>query len=108
MNLVSRSVYKGIIFKNKLINKKNAIREKARYVLKVMADRIKGLGGNWELLSCVDVYTIHPLVELLSSEILPTLGRSHHIGIHWYYSRPPVIDIDFEMDMRGTISEIII
>ena len=105
-------VVEGVLDETQIIRRgetcENSMREKVVYVLKVMADRVKGLGGNWELISCIDVYTIYPLVELLSSEILPALGNSHHNGVHWYYSRPPVIDIDFEMDMRGTISDIVI
>ncbi|MEE3234336.1 MAG: RidA family protein [Candidatus Latescibacterota bacterium] len=99
----------GLLETNRIIRpgdtSNDAIAEKARYVLQVMTDRLKGLGGNWELINCIDVYTIYPLVDLLSSEILPALDISHHNGIHWYYSRPPVIDIDFEMDMRGTITD---
>ena len=102
----------GILETNRIIRlgdtSNDAIAEKARYVLQVMTDRLKGLGGDWNLINCIDVYTIHPLLDILPSEILPALGNSHNNGIHWYYSRPPVIDIDFEMDMRGTITNLVV
>jgi hypothetical protein len=28
--------------------------------------------------------------------------------VHWYYARPPVIDIDYEMDVRGVRQEIVL
>ena len=102
----------GLLEKDRIIRpgdtSDNAIAEKARYVLNVMTERLVGLGGNWDLINCIDVYTIYPLRELLASAILPAVGTSHHNGIHWYYSRPPVIDIDFEMDMRGTVTNLVI
>ena len=60
------------------------------------------------MIDTVDIYTIHPLVELYSQLILPQMESAVRHGSRWYYSRPPVIDIDFEMDMRGVVTDLII
>jgi hypothetical protein len=85
-----------------------SMREKATYVMQVMEERLFGLGGSWDLVDAVDIYTIYPLVELLNQVILPRLGPANSHGTRWYYSRPPVADIDFEMDLHGVVTNLIV
>ena len=82
-----------------------SMREKATYVMQVMDQRLKGLGGDWDLINEVNVYTIFPLEGILEDILLPTMGPAHRHGIRWYYTRPPVVDIDFEMDLHGVVRE---
>ena len=82
-----------------------AMREKASYVMQVMEQRLAGLGGSWELINATDVYTIYPLDGILEEILLPPLGPARRHGIRWHYTRPPVVDIDFEMDLHGVVSE---
>ncbi len=82
-----------------------AIAEKARYVCGVMAERLRGLGGTWEEVTAVNAYTIHPLHPLMESLVLPGLPAAKRHGVTWHYTRPPVVDIEFEMDLRGVVTE---
>jgi len=82
-----------------------ALLEKARCVVTLMQDRLEGLRVLGESLSQVHVYTAHPLQPLLEQVILPGLPAAAQLGVRWFYSRPPVIDIEFEMDMRGVRQE---
>ena len=84
----------------------DAIREKATYVVEVMEERLLGLGGTWEAVNRINIYTVHPISGLVEDIVLPKLvaGRGH--GIHWYPSRPPIVDIEYEMDMRGVVQEL--
>ena len=82
-----------------------SMREKATYVMQVMEERLLGLGGHWGLVDAIDVYTIYPLEGILEDIILAPTGPARRHGIHWYYTRPPIIDIDFEMDLHGVVSE---
>ena len=79
----------------------DAMREKARYVLGVMRDRLHGLGGGWADVTAINVYTAHPIEPFLADTILRGIGPAAIRGITWHLSRPPIIDIEFEMDMRG-------
>jgi hypothetical protein len=85
-----------------------AMREKAAYVMDVMEKRLHGLGGTWDLINAVEVYTIHPLDALVEEIVLERMQAARRHGIRWYHTRPPVLNIEFEMDMRGVRREICI
>jgi len=82
-----------------------AIAEKARYVCEVMAERLRGLGGSWHEVTTVNAYTINPLHPLMESLVLPSLPAARRHGVTWHYARPPVIDIEYEMDLRGVVTQ---
>jgi hypothetical protein len=82
-----------------------AMEEKAAFVLEVMEERLLGLGGNWEMVHTADVYTIHPL-GAIAGKIWDRMGPAARHGFRWYQARPPVVDIEFEMDLRGTRTEL--
>ena len=84
----------------------DAMREKARHVADIMAERLSGLGAGWDRVTTVDVYTVHLLEGLLEDAVLPTVGPAARRGLCWIPSRPPVREIEFEMDLRGIRTEI--
>lgn len=79
----------------------DAMREKAAFVLGVMRDRLHGLGADWPHVTAVNIYTAHPIEPYLADTILRGVGPAAIHGVQWHLSRPPVVDIEFEMDMRG-------
>jgi len=79
------------------------LREKTRFVLGKMEDRLAGLGASWHEASAVQVYTVHDLHPLLAPEILSRAGNG--AGITWHYCRPPIKELEFEMDLRGVTVE---
>ena len=83
-----------------------AIAEKAAFVMKAMEERLHGLGARWDLLQVINVYTVHPIDEIVEPIILNRLGPARSRGINWYRSHPPVDGIEFEMDMRGVRQEL--
>ena len=82
-----------------------ALIEKAECVAEIMNSRLAALGGSSELLTVLDVYTAHSLRPLLEGVLLQRLPAIARLGVHWFHSRPPVVDIEFEMDMRGVVRE---
>jgi len=86
----------------------DALVEKARYVVEVMQGRMTGIGASPEFLTTLDVYTAHPLQRILANVITPGLPPAARLGVHWFHSRPPVADIEFEMDMRGVQRELVV
>ena len=84
-----------------------AILEKAHCVVDIMRGRLANLGNN-DLLSQIDVYTAYNVKGALGDEIIPGLPAAARLGVRWYYSRPPVRDIEFEMDMRGVVRDSVI
>jgi hypothetical protein len=83
----------------------DALHEKAAYVAKVMTERLHGLGADWTDVTAVSAYTIHPLRPLLESVLFALMPVLRGRGIHWHYTRPPIIDIEFEMDLRSVVTE---
>jgi len=81
-----------------------AIAEKARHVCEVMAERLRGLGGTWDEVTTVNAYTIHPLHPLMETLVLSRLPSARRHGVTWHYTRPPVIDIEFELDLQGVVT----
>ena len=85
-----------------------ALLEKSRCVVGLMQDRMQGLEVSGDQLSQVEVYTAHPLQHLLEQVVLPGIPAAARLGVRWFYSRPPVVDIEFEMDMRGVRQELLV
>ena len=78
-----------------------AIAEKARFVLGLMAGRLRELGVGWQDVTATNIYTVHDVNALLAAEILPRIGAAARHGVTWHYTRPPVVSIEYEMDVRG-------
>jgi hypothetical protein len=78
---------------------------KSRLVMDLMENRLRGLGADWPLVSNVNVYTVHSLTPLLPEIILRRMRSACIHGVHWHYSRPPIEEIEYEMDLRGTRTE---
>jgi hypothetical protein len=84
----------------------DAMREKATYVLGEMERRLAALGLRWSDTTATQVYTIRDLYPFLADEIVRRgAARS---GLTWHYARPPVRELEYEMDCRGVSREIVI
>ena len=71
-----------------------------------MENRLKGLGAQWAQVTAVDVYTVHSLDRLLPDVLLDRAGTAGVHGVRWFFSRPPIVAIEYEMDVRGVRSEL--
>jgi hypothetical protein len=82
------------------------LREKARWVLGEMERRLQALGFDWFAATGTHVYTVYDLYPFLQDEIV---GRgATPAGLTWHFARPPVKDLDYEMDVRGIAREIVL
>ena len=85
-----------------------AMLEKAARVVEIMQQRLEKLSADPALLSAIDVYTVHPLRDSLEHVVFKGIPVAKQRGIHWEVSRPPVENIEFEMDMRGVRQELVV
>jgi hypothetical protein len=76
-----------------------AMREKAQYVLGEMERRLAFFGFGWADTTVTQAYTVQDLHPFLADEIVRR-GAAHS-GLTWHYARPPVVDLEFEMDCRA-------
>lgn len=84
----------------------DAMREKAQWVLGVMEARMAALGYAWADTTATQAYTVYDLYPFLGDEIV---GRgAARGGLTWQFCRPPVKDLDYEMDVRGVAREFVL
>jgi hypothetical protein len=83
-----------------------AMQEKAAAVMQTMQTRLSGLQVTWADVTTVDIYTVQPIQPFLATTILEPMEQAALRGVHWFYSRPPIRGLEFEMDMRGVRQEI--
>jgi hypothetical protein len=84
-----------------------ARREKAAYVLKAMTRRLEALGVGWGDVTRTEVYTAQPL-DPVSAVILDVMGPAVTHAVTWHPSRPPIDELEFEMDVRGVRTELVL
>ena len=86
----------------------DALREKARFVMGLMDGRVRELGVTWDLATSVNVYTVFNLGDFWERELLAKMGGAKAHGVVWYPTRPPIETIEFEMDLRGCVREVVL
>ena len=84
-----------------------AIEAKARFVMGLMENRLRELGAGWADVTAAGIYTVHNIHPLLEKAVLGRMGGAPH-GLTWHYARPPIVSIEYEMDLRGCRREIMI
>lgn len=82
------------------------IQSKARFVMDLMETRLAGLQVTWDEVTTLDIYTAHAIQPFLEQDILLRAGISSVHGVNWHWTRPPVQEIEFEMDLRGVRTEL--
>lgn len=81
----------------------DAMREKAHYVMGEMERRLVLLGLGWSDTTATQVYTVHDLHPFFADEIVRR--GAAHAGLTWHFARPPVRELEFEVDCRGIAVE---
>ena len=76
---------------------------KTRYVLATMRERTAALGGEWGALTAAQVYTAHDIHPLLGTHFAAESLTG--IGLTWHVCAPPILELEFEMDVRRVHSE---
>lgn len=76
----------------------DALREKAYWVVDEMERRMAAFGADWSHTTAVQVYTVHDLHKLVTGVLVPRDASPS--GLTWHFARPPVVDIEYEMDCR--------
>ena len=82
------------------------IREKARYVLGEMERRLAAFDATWADTTATQVYTVHDLHPFVADEIVAR--GAANAGVTWHYCRPPVVELEYEMDCRAITHELVV
>lgn len=81
----------------------DALADKLRFALGDTAWRLEALGAGWRDVTSFNLYTIHDLHPLFATELAVRGMLSG--GASWHWVRPPVQDIEIEIDARRVSSE---
>lgn len=79
------------------------MRAKCQFVLDAMERRMAPVGAGWADATATQVYTIYEMAPLMAHLIVPRGAAAH--GITWHFARPPVVGLDFEVDVRRVLEE---
>jgi hypothetical protein len=79
------------------------LRDKARFVLGEMERRMAELGFGWKDTTATQLYTVHDVHGFFADEIVRR--GAARAGLTWHYNRPPVVDLEYEMDCRSVAVE---
>ena len=85
---------------------RDALAEKVRFVVALMGGRLKALGFSWADAISTQAYTVHDIGALVGPEIAARGAMPG--GLSWHLARPPVVGLEFEMDVRGAAREVLI
>ena len=83
-----------------------AMRDKVRYVVAQMERRLAALGFGWNDAVSTQAYSVQDIGALVGPEIAARGAAAG--GLSWHFARPPVIGIEYEMDVRGAARELVI
>jgi len=84
----------------------DGVREKVRFVVGAMENRMGEFGFGWKDATAAQAYTVHGFHHAVADELVRRgAARS---GLTWHFARPPVIDLEYEMDCRRVMREVVI
>jgi hypothetical protein len=82
------------------------LREKASWVFGEQERRLSALGFRWPDVTGAHVYTVHPVLPFAARALLKRGLPRESLSLE--DCRPPVVDIEFEMDCRGVARELLL
>jgi hypothetical protein len=84
----------------------DALKEKVRFTVASMEERLGEFGFGWKDTTAVQAYSVHDFHPVMTDELVRRgAARS---GLTWHFARPPVVDLEYEMDCRCVARETVI
>ena len=84
----------------------DGIRDKVRFTAGAMEQRLAAFGFGWTDTTGVQAYSIRDFHPVVADELVRR-GTTRS-GLTWHFARPPVIDLEYEMDCRRVLREVVI
>jgi hypothetical protein len=82
------------------------LKEKVRFTTAEMERRLAEFGFGWKDTTAAQAYTVHDFHSVIADELVRR-GASRS-GLTWHFARPPVVDLEYEMDCRRVLREMVI
>src|SRR6202162_5773186 len=81
-------------------------KEKVEFVVGAMEHRLGQVDFGWKDTTAVQTYTVHDFHPVFANALVRR-GATRS-GLTWHFARPPVIDLEYEMDCRRVTRETVI
>jgi hypothetical protein len=82
------------------------LRDKVRFTVAEMAARLSAFGFGWGDTTAAHAYTIHDVHPYVADELVR--AGAMRSGLTWHFARPPVVDLEYEMDCRRVLTELVV
>jgi hypothetical protein len=82
------------------------LKEKVRFTTREMESRLAAFGFGWKDTTAAQAYSVHDFHPVIVDELVRR--GAMRSGLTWHFARPPVIDLEFEMDCRRVLRETVI
>src|SRR3984885_2338854 len=82
------------------------VREKVRFTVGEMARRLALFGFGWNDTTAAQAYSVHDFHPVIADELVRR--GAMRSGLTWHFARPPVVDLEYEMDCRRVLREMVI
>jgi hypothetical protein len=82
------------------------LKEKVRFTTREMESRLAAFGFGWKDTTAAQAYSVHDFHPVIVDELVRR-GATRS-GLTWHFARPPVIDLEYEMDCRRVMRETVI
>ncbi len=84
----------------------DGLKEKVRFTVGAMENRLQAFGFGWKDTTAAQAYTVHDFHPVTADELVRR--GAMRSGLTCHFARPPVIDLEYEMDCRRVIRETVI
>lgn len=81
---------------------------KVTFVVQQVEGQLRELGVSWADATQINAYAAHPIGPQIEGVILPAVGVAARHGVTWHFARPPVVGLDFELDIRAVRQEVVV
>jgi hypothetical protein len=82
------------------------LKEKVRFTTREMESRLAAFGFGWKDTTAAQAYSVHDFHPVIADELVRR--GAMRSGLTWHFARPPVIDLEYEMDCRRVMRETVI
>jgi hypothetical protein len=82
------------------------LKEKVRFTTREMESRLAAFGFGWRDTTAAQAYSVHDFHPVIVDELVRR--GAMRSGLTWHFARPPVIDLEYEMDCRRVTRETVI
>lgn len=81
--------------------------EKVQFVTDRIGRQLDDLGASWALATHIGAYAVHPIGPQIADVVSRAAGTARH-GITWHLVQPPVVGLEFELDVRAVLRDLVI